>query len=117
VALVLRSGVALATSLVLVGTIITFARHPEYRSSADALRALLSPDASRAPGDLLAGLLHLGGPGFVLAGLVLLIATPIVRVAVTAALLLRGGERRLGAFGVVVLVLLLVSFALGRAML
>ena len=100
---ILRGGVLAASVLLLVGTAITFARHPDYRSSAEALRVLL------------AGLPHLRGQGFVLAGLILLIATPIVRVAVTATLLWNQGERRLAGFGAGVLVLLLVSLALGHA--
>jgi uncharacterized membrane protein len=115
VALVLRCGVFAATVLVVVGTAITFARHPDYRSSAEALRALLAPDTPRSPTALLASLSHLRGQGFVLAGLILLIATPIVRVAVTAVLLARRRERTLGAFGVGVLILLLASFAIGHA--
>jgi uncharacterized membrane protein len=111
VALVLRAGVVAATVLVVLGTAITFLRHPDYRSSAQALTALLAPDAPRSPAALF---LALRGQAFVLAGLVLLIATPIVRVGVTAALLWRRGERRLGLFGLGVLALLLASLAIGR---
>jgi uncharacterized membrane protein len=112
---ILRGGVLAASVLLLVGTAITFARHPDYRSSAEALRVLLAADTPRSPAALLAGLPHLRGQGFVLAGLILLIATPIVRVAVTATLLWNQGERRLAGFGAGVLVLLLVSLALGHA--
>ncbi len=115
VALLLRSGVGLATAFIVLGTALTFSRHPDYRSSTRALDALLDPATSRAPGALLSALPELRGQPFVLLGIVLLVATPILRVAVTSATLARLGERRLAAIGLAVLVLLLASFALGRA--
>ena len=115
VSLILRSGVAAATVLMLMGTLITFARHPDYRSSPDALKALLAPESLRSPDVLLASLPEFRGQAFVLVGLLILIATPMVRVAVTASLLWNHGERRLGLFGAGVLLLLLVSFGLGHA--
>jgi len=104
-----------AMALVLLGLGLTFLRHPEYRSSPGALDALLSADAPRSAMALLAALPSFRGEPFVLVGLMLLVATPIVRVAVTAALLWRRGERTLAQFGGAVLVLLLISFAVGSA--
>ncbi|MBI5547093.1 MAG: DUF1634 domain-containing protein [Deltaproteobacteria bacterium] len=108
-ALVLRTGVAASSTLILIGLAITFLRHPEYRTSTDALAALLAPGASRAPFALLGGLSSLRGQGFVLAGIILLVATPIVRVATTSAILARQGARRLALFGLGSLLLLIVS--------
>lgn len=113
-ALILRSGVATATALLALGTLVSFARHPDYRTSTEVLRSLLDPEVPRVPSALLATLPQIRGQAFVLLGLIFLIATPIVRVAATAALLARRGERRLARFGVAVLLLLLASFALGQ---
>jgi uncharacterized membrane protein len=115
VAVLLRSGVGVATTLIVLGMAISFARHPDYRTSTRALGVLLDPATSRAPGALLATLPSLRGQPFVLLGLILLVATPIVRVAVTSATLARLGERRLAVIGLAVLLLLLASFALGSA--
>ena len=115
VAQILRAGVAAATLCILVGTAITFARHPDYRSSPQALTQLLEPGAPRSAEALLATLPQLGGQAFVLIGLILLIATPIVRVGASAVLLLMGGERKLGLFGLGVLLVLVASLAIGRA--
>lgn len=115
VAVLLRSGVGLATALIVVGSAVSFARHPDYRTSTTALGALLDPATLRAPGALLASLPSLRGQPLVLLGIILLVATPIVRVAVTSAMLARLGERRLAVVGLGVLVLLLASFALGSA--
>lgn len=111
----LRSGVAVATLLICAGTAITFARHPDYRSSAEPLKVLLAPGATRPAASLLASLPELRGQAFILAGLIVLVATPIARVALTSAFFFRRGERRLAGFGLAVLLLLAVSFALGLA--
>ena len=115
VATVLRWGVAAATTLIALGTALSFARHPEYRTSARALQALLDPATSRAPGALLSTLPQLRGQPFVLLGIILLVATPIVRVAAVSGMLARLGEKKLALFGLAVLALLLASFFLGKA--
>ena len=112
---VLRSGVAVATLLICVGVALTFALHPDYRSSAEPLKVLLAADSARPAVSELAALPEMRGQAFVLVGLMVLVATPIVRVAVTAAWFFRRGERKLAGFGLAVLVLLAVSVVLGVA--
>ncbi|MGC4115818.1 MAG: DUF1634 domain-containing protein [Myxococcales bacterium] len=115
IAVLLRSGVFFATTFIVLGMALSFARHPDYRTSERALATLLDPATSRAPGALLATLPQLRGQPFVLLGLILLVATPILRVAVTSATLAKLGERRLALIGLGVLLLLLASFALGTS--
>ena len=116
IASVLRAGVIAAMALIVFGGLITFVRHPEYRNSREALEVLLAPETTRSPGVVLGTLASLRGEPLILVGLMFLVATPIARVAVTAALLARRGERTLGRFGLAVLALLLISFALGSSL-
>jgi uncharacterized membrane protein len=60
------------------------------------------------PGDLLA----LRPAGFLWAGLLIVMALPVTRVAVAAVAFLGGGERRMAAIAVAVLVVLAISVAL-----
>src|SRR5439155_13840744 len=79
----LRVGVILSLSIVVAGILLTFFRHPEYRDSADELNRLTQPGAA-FPHTLRAvaeGMAEGHGQAFVMLGLILLIATPIVRVA------------------------------------
>jgi len=112
----LRAGVALSAVLVTLGMAITFIRHPEYRTSAEALAPLLAAGTERSPEVLLGNLPALRGQSFVLLGLLVLVATPIVRVAMLGVLFARRGERWLALSGLGVLILLLASFVLGHAL-
>ena len=79
----LRSGVIASLALVLFGTTLSFVHHPAYVSSPEALHHLTQPGAAfpHSLTGLRSGLQQLRGQSIVLLGLLLLIATPVMRVA------------------------------------
>jgi uncharacterized membrane protein len=113
----LRGGVLTSLTLVVVGTILSFVHHPEYLRSASAYHDLTGPrtDALHSLRGVAAGIQHLRGQAVVALGLVVLIATPVMRVAVSIALFLKRGDRTFAVITSVVLSLLLASFVLGKA--
>jgi uncharacterized membrane protein len=113
----LRSGVSVSLVLIVVGTIISFTRHPEYLSSAAELQRLTQPGAAfpHTLPDVVAGIRALRGRAIVTLGLLLLIATPVVRVAVSIFAFIYQGDRIFILITTVVLCLLLLSFVLGKA--
>lgn len=113
----LRIGVLTSLSLVVAGTVLTFARNPSYLSDRRAVDTLTAPTATfpHTPGDVVTGLGHLQGDALVTLGLLVLIATPVLRVAVSIAGFAHQRDRTFVVITSVVLGLLLLSFALGRA--
>lgn len=113
----LRTGVFSSAALVVLGTIVTFLRHPAYMSSVDQQRQLtagLTSFPTTFPG-IIQGLLHVDGSSVVMAGLLVLIATPILRVAVSIVAFLQMRDRVFAGITTVVLLLLVTSLSLGRA--
>ncbi len=114
---VLRVGVLSSLTTILLGTVIAFAHHPEYITSPRELLHLSRP-SDTGPHTLRAvldGLLHLRGQAIVMLGLLMLIATPVVRVAVSTLLFLEEGDRAYVAITSTVFVLLVLSFFIGGA--
>lgn len=77
----LRTGVLLSLLVVVAGMVITFARNPDYFSSHAQLHPLISTGAQfpHTPTSVIRGLRHGSGPAVVMVGLLLLIATPVMR--------------------------------------
>jgi len=120
VALVLRVGVAISSALILVGTVMTVTASStarEARRTVAALRAGAAHPAGlaipRTAGDVFHGLRHAQGPDIVILGVVLLVLTPIARVAVSMFVYLYERDATFVVITAVVLTLLLTSFALG----
>lgn len=112
----LRTGLAASLGCIAVGTLISFVRHPDYLYSARALQRLTAP--GMAPHQLepvLDGLTRARGQALVMVGLLLLIATPVLRVALSVFIFLRERDRPMLALTLAVLFLLLLSIAIGRA--
>src|SRR5262245_6827133 len=81
----LRIGVSTSLTIVVLGTIFTFIHHRDYFSSASAMSEVTGDDA-RFPhtvAQVLRGVRQQQGRSIVLLGLLLLIATPVMRVAVS----------------------------------
>jgi uncharacterized membrane protein len=116
ISLVLRIGVLASLLCVVTGTVISFAHHPEYLSSSADLHRLTQPGAAfpRTLRDTFIGVRELRGQAIVTIGLLLLIATPIMRVAVSIFIFLYQKDRIFTLITSIVLFLLLASFALGR---
>jgi uncharacterized membrane protein len=112
----LRIGVLTSLLVVLAGTVVTFAHHPRYLSNRHALGTLTKPGAQfpHTLGSLVRGLEHGQGRAIVMAGLLLLIATPVMRVAFSVLAFVYQHDRVFVVITSIVLTLLLVSFVLGR---
>jgi uncharacterized membrane protein len=113
----LRIGVSISVALVVAGTVVTFIHHPQYLSDRDALESVTGSGAvfPHSLHDVFVGLGHFRGRALVMLGLLILIATPVMRVAVSIVAFARQRDRTFVAITSVVLALLVVSFTLGRA--
>jgi len=112
---VLRGGVTISIIVVLLGLTITFVHHPDYFRSRPALGALTNPGTSYPStiGAVIDGVREWRGQAIVTLGLLLLIATPVARVAVSIAVFAIEHDRLYVIITTLVLSLLLLSFFLG----
>jgi uncharacterized membrane protein len=111
----LRTGVLLSVAVITIGMAITFVHHPEYVSSPQDLGQLTAPGA-RYPNTIpqvIDGIRHFRGQAIVMAGLLLLIATPLARVALSIVVFIIEHDRLYTAITAAVLLILLVGFAVG----
>jgi uncharacterized membrane protein len=106
---VLRVGVVTSLVLVAAGMAITIARDPGALSA--PLRAGTARESSLHA--IAVGVAGLDGPAIVMVGLLLLIATPVLRVAVSIAIFVRERDAAFVAITAVVFALLVLSFVLG----
>jgi len=113
----LRIGVGTSLLIVLVGTVVTFVHHPHYLSSRRDLVRLTTPGAEfpHSVPSVIRGVEHSQGRALVMTGLLLLIATPVLRVAVSVLAFVYQRDRTFVVITSVVLTLLLASFVLGKA--
>jgi uncharacterized membrane protein len=112
----LRAGIAISLTLIVAGTVVSFIHHPDYTRSAEALSRLTRPGmAPRDLRDVAAGLAALRGQALVMLGLLVLMATPVLRVAVSLVSFLRSHDRAFALLTSAVLLLLLLSLLLGKA--
>jgi uncharacterized membrane protein len=111
----LRVGVAASILLVMAGTVVTFIGHPDYLKSRHVLPALVRPQAPfpHSVVGVIAGLRRFDGQSIVALGLLVLIATPIMRVLVSIVAFLREHDRLYTLITLVVFCLLILSMVLG----
>jgi uncharacterized membrane protein len=112
----LRVGVAVSLALIVVGSIVTFVRHPAYVTSPDELAGLVEPGGDALPhtlGGVATGLRDLRGQAIVALGLLVLIATPMMRVAVSVVAFVVTGDRLYTLITLAVFCLLMLSLVLG----
>jgi uncharacterized membrane protein len=112
----LRWGVSISLGLIVLGTIVSFVHHPNYLSQSPALHPLTGAGAAfpHSVRETWQGVKDFRGQSIIVLGLLLLIATPVVRVAVSILGFVRSGDRRYVVITTIVLILLLLSFALGK---
>jgi uncharacterized membrane protein len=112
----LRFGVTLSFCVIAAGTFISFVHHPDYFSSKSDLATLASPSANfpRTPSQAIDGLFHLQGRAIVIAGLFLLILTPVMRVAISIVAFAIERDWIFTVITSLVLALLILSFFLGQ---
>lgn len=116
ISVLLRSGVAVSLALIVLGTVLTFVHHPDFVSSRTETALLIGDDAvfPHSVEETIRGLAALQGRAFVAAGLLVLIITPVMRVAVSVFAFAAQKDVVFTVITSVVLTLLLLSFALGR---
>ena len=115
---VLRGGVSLSLLLLSAGTALSFlSKSGAYGRGPGEVARLIGPGGSfpRTASWLIHGLARLDGNAVIVLGLIVLILTPIVRVAVSIAAFAREGDRVYAAITTVVFLLLMLSFLLGKA--
>jgi uncharacterized membrane protein len=114
---VLRIGVISSLVIVVIGTVLTFAHHPEYASSSSVLPQLTSHNAvfPHTLTQTLDATVRGQGRGIVMVGLLLLVATPVLRVAISILGFVYERDWVFVVITCIVLGLLLLSFVLGRA--
>lgn len=112
---VLRTGVGASLLFIAAGTVLSFLQSGGYGRGPLEVRRLAGPGGSfpRSVSWLAQGLGHCNGQAVIVAGLLILIATPVMRVAVSMVAFARERDRTYVAITGTVLLLLLVSFALG----
>ena len=113
----LRIGVLTSLAIVVLGTVVTFVHHPEYLNRPPALENLTTPGNgfSHTLREVVTGLRDFRGQAIVMVGLLLLIATPVVRVGVSIFAFAYEHDRRYVVITTIVFLLLLLSFVLGKA--
>jgi uncharacterized membrane protein len=111
----LRGGVILSVALIMLGVVVMFVRHPDYLTSKAELDRLVSPGAAfpHALADVATGLGEFRGRTIVTLGLLVLIATPVLRVAASVVLFAIQKDWTYTLITATVLSLLLLSLALG----
>lgn len=112
---ILRAGVAISITIIAIGLAMTFAHHRDYFSSRPALGTLIDARANytASMSSVLEGAREGRGQSIVMIGILVLIATPVIRVATSIALF---AAERDGVYVVitsVVLLLLILSFVIG----
>jgi uncharacterized membrane protein len=112
----LRYGVLSSLALVALGMLLTFFHHPDYFSSAEALHRLTAPEnAPHQLSDVTAGVMTAHGQAFVMVGLLVMMAIPVLRVAFSLRIFRLQRDWAFVALTSMVLVLLICSFILGKA--
>lgn len=113
----LRGGVLLSLAVVVLGLVLTFIHHPQYMSSHTDLTKLTDPDAEypHTIRGVWTEMRDGRGQAVVVLGLLLLIATPVARVAFSIIAFAIERDRLYVMITIVVLSLLLLSFVLGAA--
>jgi uncharacterized membrane protein len=116
ISVVLRGGVGLSLLLVIAGTLLSFTHHPTYMHSAPDLGQLTKPGAEfpHTLRGVMAGLREWHGQALVVVGLLVLVATPVARVAISILLFMIQKDRMFVIITTLVLALLLLSFFLGK---
>jgi len=112
----LKIGVSVSLCVVAIGTIVSFVHHPEYLSAQGALKRITMSGAAfpHSLRDVFQGIKQFRGQAIVMVGLMLLIATPVMRVGVSIIGFVWERDWAYVVITSVVFVLLVLSFVLGK---
>ncbi|MGH7143076.1 MAG: DUF1634 domain-containing protein [Planctomycetota bacterium] len=117
---VLRTGVLISLALMLLGIVVTFARNSsDWNSKASYTRQILwqqdvEPAFPHTLNAIWQGLGHGDGLSIMALGLLVLIATPVVRVAISIVTFVYMRDRAYTVITTLVLIFLILSFLLGK---
>lgn len=116
ISITLRAGVLVSLALIVLGTLVTFTHHPQYLASESDLARLTTPGAAfpRTLAEIITELGNFRGRAIVMAGLVVLIATPVLRVAISILAFLKERDLAFVAITTTVFAILMASFFMGR---
>lgn len=111
----LRAGVVVSMSVVVIGLLFTFVHHPQYVRSKTALGGLTDARAvyPHRLRDVATQIRDGRGQAIVMLGLLLLIATPVARVALSIVAFALERDRLYVTITAAVLMLLIGSFLIG----
>ncbi|NNN19905.1 MAG: DUF1634 domain-containing protein [Acidimicrobiaceae bacterium] len=115
---VLRIGVLLSLSIVIIGVVVAFASKPGVYLHTNATNKSLLSRSSAYPHSIstvFSGLAHLQGEAIIVFGLIILLATPMLRVLVSAFIFAFQRDRYFVPITVFVFLILVTSFLLGKA--
>lgn len=107
---VLRVGVIASGFFIVAGLVAEGVRGGLSGGESALDHALTRANHPRTPGEILSGLVNGDADALITAGLLILLATPIVRVVVAGADFRRRGDRTFALISLTVLVLLAISF-------
>ena len=113
----LRIGVTSSLAIIVIGTIISFVRHPSYLNSRENYHQLTTPGVAEFPhtiSQVFTGVAHFSGQAIVALGLLLLISTPVVRVGVSIFAFVYQHDSLFVVITTIVFLLLILSFVLGK---
>jgi len=113
----LRIGVVSSLIVVVLGLIFSFLHHPAYAHSGAEFQRVISADHPtwHSLSGLASGLAHFRGEAIIMVGLLLLIATPVMRVAVSIVAFVVERDAVFVIVTAFVLAMLILSFVLGKA--
>ncbi|HEX5471243.1 MAG TPA: DUF1634 domain-containing protein [Lacipirellulaceae bacterium] len=111
----LRIGVGLSIALIALGTAVSFVHHPAYYKSSAELKPLVQPVAPfpHSLRGVAAGLRQFEGQAIVALGLLVLIATPVMRVLVSVIAFIQEHDRLYTFITLTVFCLLMLALLLG----
>jgi len=119
---ILRVGVLASAVLIALGVVLLFVTGTTgYNGSFNDLAGLVNYNQNRSaafpttPGDVLAGVVQFKAYALIALGLLLLIATPVLRVAASVVIFLLERDYAYVLITLIVLTILIVSFLLGKA--
>ena len=114
---VLRIGVVTSLAVVVLGLALMFARRPDLLTSTTALQEFTQRGAAfpHTLTTVIQGISHLQGEAVIAIGLLLLILTPVARVAVSVLAFLYQRDHVFTLITLTVFIILLMSFVIGYA--
>jgi len=114
----LRGGVLISLMLIGLGTVLSLVQHPAALLPPEGLRARTEPQRSHPHriGEIAAGLAAFDGGAIVMLGLLVLLLTPVARVAVSIAAFVYQRDRAFVVITSTVLAVLVAALVLGQTM-